>query len=512
MPSIEQIEDLATAKQVAILLEDENRRLVKRLEQLTEQIAQLRGESGVRQLELEIARLQQQTDKLQKQLFGRSSERRNRHGKGNGTGKRKAAKTADAQQVQLPVQPCPHKLDDADGVCELCGGQLREWEGQTEDAEEVTIIERQYVIHKHQRQKYICKCGAAPVTAPGPLKLMAGGRYSIEFAVDVAIAKYLDHMPLERQVRVMERYGLAVTNQTLWDQLNRLAEVLLSCYQGVGRYVRSKVVLNVDETPWPFLDSLNKKWWVWSASSYDAVYYHFDPKRSTDAAERLLDDFKGVLVVDGYISYESLLKRKPGIMLAICWAHARRKFLEAEQYYPEKCAEILELIDDLFWVERQLPNWERLQGEDQERALRVIADARRIHSRAIVKEIERWVLEQRVQPGSGLADAIDYLSGHFKGLTRFLDDPRIPLSNNRAERELRTCVVGRKNHYGSRSVRGTEVAALFYTLLESAKLSGADPAAYLQAATRAILADPSDVLLPHQFAALQQAEQAVAAS
>jgi transposase len=424
MPSIEQIEDPATAKQVAILLEDENRRLVKRLEQLTEEIARLKGESGVRQLELEIARLQQQTGKLQKELFGRSSERRNR----NGNGKRKEKRAAEGQQVQLPVQPCPHKLDEADRVCELCGGQLREWEGQTEDSEEVTIIERQYVIHKHQRQKYICKCGAAPVTAPGPLKLMAGGRYSIEFAVDVAIAKYLDHMPLERQVRVMERHGLMVTNQTLWDQLDRLAEVLLSCYRGVGWYVRSKGVLNVDETPWPFLDAPNKKWWVWSASSHDAVFYHFDPKRSTDAAEKLLDDFKGVLVVDGYISYESLLKRRPEILLAICWAHSRRKFLDAEPYYPEKCAEILALIDDLFWVERRLPNWERLQGEDQERALRVIADARRIHSRAIVKEIENWVLDQRVQPGSSLADATDYLSGHFKGLTRFLGDPRIPLS------------------------------------------------------------------------------------
>jgi transposase len=510
MPSIEQIEDLATAKQVAILLEDENRRLAKRLAELTEEIAQMRGESGVRQLELEIARLQKHTEKLQKELFGRSSERRGKHGKGNDSSRRRGNKADNGQQLQMAVQPCAHKLDEADRVCELCGKPLREWEGQTEDSEEVTIIERQYVIHRHQRQKYVCSCGAAPVTAPGPMKLMAGGRYSIEFAIDVAIAKYLDHMPLERQVRVMARYGLVITNQTLWDQLNRLAEVLLSCYQGVGGYIRSKGVLNVDETPWPFLDTPKKKWWIWSASSHDAVYYHFDPKRSTDAAEKLLGEFNGTLVVDGYISYESLLKRKPGVSLAICWSHARRKFLDAEKYYPEKCGEILELIDDLFWVERRLPDWERLVGEDQRRALSTIADARQIHSRAIVKAIEQWVLEQRVQPGSSLEEAVEYLSGHFKGLTRFLDDARIPLSNNRAERELRTCVVGRKNHYGSRSIRGTEVAALFYTLLESAKLSEVDPAAYLRAATLAILADPNDVLLPHQFAARQQAEQPAA--
>lgn len=509
MPNIEQIGDLETAKQVAILLEKENERLHKRLVELTRQIAELRGESAAEQLQLEISKLQEQMSKLQKELFGRSSEKRSKDSKGRGVEQQKASQRGHGanRQLQLEIKPCKHELDEALRVCELCGGQLREWEGQTEDSEEITVVERRFMMYQHKRQKYICSCGAAPVTAPGPLKLTPGGRYSIEFAIDVAIDKYLDHIPLERQVRIMARQGLMVTNQTLWDQLEKLAMVLTSCYQCLGRYVQGKAVLNVDETRWRLLDSPSKKWWVWSASSYDSVYYHFDPTRSTDAAEKLLGDFQGILVVDGYISYESLLKRNPGIVLALCWSHARRKFLDAKQYYPEACEEILDLIDDLFWVERQLPSWEALEGLEQQVALLVIQGARQVHSQAIVKEIEQWVLQQRARPGSAFADALEYLGGHFKSLTRFLNDARIPISNNRAERELRTCVVGRKNHYGSRSVRGTQVAALFYSLLESAKLSGVEPRAYLLAATRALLTDPTAVLLPHEFAAAQAEDQ-----
>ena len=102
-----------------------------------------------------------------------------------------------------------------------------------------------------------------------------------------------------------------------------------------------------------------------------------------------------------------------------------------------------------------------------------------------------------VLPESGLAKAIDYMLGMWKVLTRFLDDPRIPLDNNQTERGLRGLVVGRKNHYGSRSRRGTQVAALFYSLLESAKLCGVEPKAYLLTATHAALATPGTVTLPH---------------
>jgi transposase len=114
-----------------------------------------------------------------------------------------------------------------------------------------------------------------------------------------------------------------------------------------------------------------------------------------------------------------------------------------------------------------------------------------------VGEIQRWALAQRTLPQGSLGKAIGYLLGLWTGLTRFLDDSRIPLDNNRTERGLRGVVLGRKNHYGSRSRRGTEVAALFYSLIESAKLCGVDPKRYLLTATRAALAERTAVTLPH---------------
>src|SRR5262245_66268992 len=117
-----------------------------------------------------------------------------------------------------------HVLVETDRGCPACGGTLRAMTGQTEDSEEITVVERQFVLLQHRRQKYRCACNGAVETAPGPLRLAArpdtrGRRYSADFAVEVAIGKYLDHLPLERQVRVMRREGLTIDSQTLWDQL-----------------------------------------------------------------------------------------------------------------------------------------------------------------------------------------------------------------------------------------------------------------------------------------------------
>ncbi len=130
----------------------------------------------------------------------------------------------------------------------------------------------------------------------------------------------------------------------------------------------------------------------------------------------------------------------------------------------------------------------------------LLAQRRRLRderSRSIVGEIQTWALAQRALPESSLGKAIGYLLGLWRGLTRFLDDPRIPLDNNRTERGLRGVVLGRKNHYGSRSRRGLDVAALFYSLIESAKVCGVEPKAYLRHAMRAALADRAAVTLPH---------------
>ncbi|MGH7372525.1 MAG: IS66 family transposase, partial [Candidatus Methylomirabilales bacterium] len=179
------------------------------------------------------------------------------------------------------------------------------------------------------------------------------------------------------------------------------------------------------------------------------------------------------------------------IVIAGCWAHVTRKFREAEREAPGTTKLLRDLIGKLYEVERLVPS-----GESEE-VLRLRAQLRSERSRPIVRDIQAWALAQRVLPESGLAKAINYMLGMWKGLTLFLEDPRIPLDNNQTERGLRGLVLGRKNHYGSRSRRGTQVAALFYSLLESAKLCGVEPKAYLLTATLAALATPGTVTLPH---------------
>jgi transposase len=159
---------------------------------------------------------------------------------------------------------------------------------------------------------------------------------------------------------------------------------------------------------------------------------------------------------------------------------------------------VLALIGQLYAVERACP---RLAGGTDEasraEAVRLRATLRAEQSASLVAELRAWAHRQRALPESSLGKAIAYMLGLWPGLTRFLEDPRIPLDNNATERGLRGMVVGRKNHYGSRSKRGTEVAALFYSLIESAKLCGVEPKAYLLQAVRAALANPGTVTLPH---------------
>ena len=404
----------------------------------------------------------------------------------------------------MPLVEQRHTLSGAERTCPQCGGTLTELRGQTEDADEVTVVERQFVLVRHRRQKYRCRCNGCVATAPGPLRLATrpdarGARYSPEFAIEVAVSKYADHLPLERQVRIMRREGLVVDSQTLWDQLATVAEVLRPTYEALGQYVLQAPIVGADETWWRLMERpVAKRWWVWSVTREDAVVYRILETRSQQAARDMLAGYTGIIMADGYGAYAALARAGPGITLAHCWAHVRRKFIEAEPHYPEPCRTALELITQLYAVEHEVPTPLGLSAGDG--SADFLARRRRLRherSRAIVGEIHTWALVQRALPESSFGKALGYLRGLWLGLTRFLDDPRIPLDNNRTERGLRGVVLGRKNHYESRSHRGLDVAALFYSLIECAKVCGVEPKAYLRHAMRAALADRAAVTLPH---------------
>lgn len=497
---IDDIEDLGLARQVAQLLERENARLHARVESLLRENASLRGEEGQKQLELELLRLQEQMKAAQQREFGASSERRARDA-AEGEKQKPTPPDGVREQKSLPLEETTHELGEDECLCKRCGKSLAECSSKTEDHEEVDVIERRFVLRKHKRKVYNCECGSETV-APGPLRLPGGGRYSIDFAVEVAFEKWCAHSPLERQVRLMLGQGLDISSNTLWEQTERLARVLMPTHLLLREYVVSSCLMHADETPWYLLDKGRSKWWVWSISRHDAVFYRVDPSRAHTVIVEMLDGFKGALVSDGYSAYSAALKalaaRGITITLSDCWTHARRGFVEAEDSYPE-CAEAIRLIGELFLIERELPDWEVVEDPVLRTAqLDHIRGVRAARSAPLVEQLRTWANTQQALSESKLGEALTYLKNQWDGLKIFLSDPRVPLSNNHAERSLRGVVVGRKNHYGSKSKRGTEVAALFYSLLETASMVGVDPKAYLRAAAAAAL-QGRPPLLPHAY-------------
>ena len=301
MLRIETISDLDTAKQIARLLQGENDRLHKRLDEQTRELAKLKGQDGERQLELEIQRLQAQMSKLQKMVFGASSERRKGDGNGKPGEQEKQPQTGHGptEQPELPRVEQVHELAEDERVCELCGGVLEEWAGQEETSEEVSVVQRVFFVATHKQKKYRCQCGGRIKLAEKPPRLIDGGRYSTEFAVEVAVDKYLDHLPLERQVRKMRREGLRVTSQTLWDQLWALAAVLRPVYDKLLPFILSFRVICADESVWYLLPKGGRKrWYIWGAACPFAVYYRLDPSREGRVAEELLGKFAGKIVTD----------------------------------------------------------------------------------------------------------------------------------------------------------------------------------------------------------------------
>jgi transposase len=372
--------------------------------------------------------------------------------------------------------------------------------GQYEEADEVDVVERSFRIVRHKRQKYRCACGGCVDTALGPAKLVPGGRYSVVFAAAVAAGKYCDHLPLSRQCDQMRRQGLEVDSQTLWNQLDALARHLQGSYEALRSWVLAEPVAGADETRWPLLDGDAKTWWAWSATSRRGAWYRIAKSRSHEEAGELLGDFAGVVISDAYSAYPALQKARaragPTFKLTHCWAHVRRKYVQAEPYHPEAKG-ILALISELYAIEKEAQQGVEPGSDAWRERLYALRQAK---SREVIARIRTWRQGVHVLPKSSLGRATSYMEDNWQELQVFLSDALVPLDNNDTERAIRGLAVGRKNHYGSKSKRGTEVAALFYSLVETCKRLGIEPTGYLQTAALHAIAHPGAVLLPHQYA------------
>ncbi len=474
---IEQLRRIALAQQVQI------EQLLRVLRAKCDELAALKGSED--ELQQTLALIEDLSRRAQEAAAQAATTTSARAGK---KPRKARERFGNTEQPALPIVEQVFELDAPDKMCPSCGGELAPMKDQFETSEMIDVVEVSYRVVKVKQQKYVCRCGGCVETAPGPERATPGGRYSLDFAVKVAIDKYLDHIPLARQERILRRHGLDVTTQTLWDQLNALGRRLESASRALLARVLTEPVIGLDQTRWLRLDGKrDKPWQMWCLTAPGAVVHRIRDDKGADTFKALVGDYRGVIVCDALKTHEAGVRGNDRIALAGCWAHVFRKFEEAAPDHPEANL-AMKWIGELYAID------ERADGDSARRA-----ELRKSESAEVIATMKTWLWNQATLKTLSIGHAAGYVIANWDRLTRFLGDARIPLDNNGTERGIRGPVLGRKNHYGSKSERGTEVAAIFYTLIETAKIQQVDPARYLREAVLAAV--HGAVLLPHDLAA-----------
>ncbi len=263
-------------------------------------------------------------------------------------------------------------------TCPSCGGDLRPMKGQFETSEMVDVVEVSYRVVQVKQQKYACKCGGCIETAPGPERATPGGRYSLDFAIKVAVDKYLDHIPLARQRRILRRHGLEITTQTLWDQLHVLGRRLEAASRALLARVLAQPVIGLDQTGWKRLESKGgRPWQMWCLTAPSAVVHRIRDDKGAATFKDLVGAYRGVIVCDALKTHEAGARGNDSIALAGCWAHVFRKFEEAAPDHPE-ARRALQWIGSLYEIDDRAEETAKLHGIDPASYLReaALADAR----------------------------------------------------------------------------------------------------------------------------------------
>lgn len=438
----------------------------------------------------------EQIAEMQRRMFGDSSERRDGESAGplfdatapadqlETVTRKKRTKFGRRPQPELPRVEITHEIPEE----QLKAEGLKKWDGQFETSEVVNVIPTQVVVEVHKQQKYLATPERKPdlppiVTAPGPLKCQAGARYGLDFDIEVALGKYLWHLPLDRQVRMLAAQGLKIESQTLFSRIDIVAWHLEAAVMPrLARAIQASRVNLGDETTWKNLGAKpehgkKKRFYLWAVRNDRSVCFAVYDGRSGKIAQSFLKDISGVLVVDGFRGYDALASAT--LIIARDWVHGRRKFISAEGSEPAVAAWFIAKIGLLFDVERDAKG----KAHDEVRALR------QLRSRPVVDEIRARLceLQPKTLPRSALGKAIAYMLTYWTGLTVFLDDPEVPIHTNGVEGIIRAPVVGRKNHGGSKNLKTAKVAAIFYSVIATCQIHGVDPKRYLHQAMRAIL-------------------------
>lgn len=404
---------------------------------------------------------------------------------------RRAPLPADLPRIEIR-----HELDGT--VC-ACGCALKRIGEDV--SEKLDYVPGVFSVERHIRGKWVCARCETLVQAPVPPHVIDKGLPTAGLLAQVLVAKYLDHLPLYRQEGIFGRAGVAIPRSTLAQWVGQCGVHLQPLVDALRGLMLERPVLHADETPVAMLVPGKGKThrayiWAYGTTAYDplkAVVYDFAEGRAGEYAKRFLTDWQGQLVCDDFKGYKALFAG--GVTEVGCLAHARRKFFDLWANHKSPVAEeALRFYEAIYDIERTA------QALDVDQRTRL----RELKTRPIVDTFHAWLMlqRQRATDGTAIAKAIDYSLKRWEPLVRFVADGNLPPDNNPIENRIRPIALGRSNWLFAGSLRGGQRAAAAMSLIQSAKLNGHDPYAYLKDVLERLPTQPAsriEELLPHRW-------------
>ncbi len=453
----------------------------------------------------EIQRLSLLLDMLRRKLFGQKSEKLNRQidqlelaleALHISQGERIPAQQVEAEIKPPPTAPQRRPLPEhlprdtqthlpAGNTCPDCGQSLDAAHVLGADVSEVLeYVPASFRVIRHVRPRLACPCGNCIAQAPAPSRPIARSFAGAGLLAHILVAKYGDHLPLYRQQQMYAREGVELSDSTLGDWVGACHQLLRPLIDALHRHVFSADKLHTDDTPIAVLapgTGKTRQARLWTYVRDDrpsgnreapAVWFRYSSDRKGIHPQTHLQHYSGILQADAYAGYNALYE-SGRILEAACWAHVRRKFYDIHVSRPSPITtHVLAEIAKLYQVESAV----RGSPPAQRRALR------QAESNPIVTGLHVWLTEQikTLSRKSLTMEAIAYAFNQWSALSRYLDDGRIEIDNNAAERSVRGIAIGRKNYLFLGSDLGGERAATMYSLIGSAKLNDINPEAYLR--------------------------------
>ena len=400
-------------------------------------------------------------------------------------------------------------------TCE-CGCQMTQMGQDVQD--KLGFKPKQFYRERHVYPKYTCRNAQCHrewlVQAKTEPQIIDKSIATPELLAHILISKYADHLPLYRQSLIYQRSGVYLSDSTLADWVGRCGVQLGFLVNRLRQIILTQPILHADETPVKVLNGYGmkdakgklKQGYVWAYvtpkhSPIKAVVYDFAQGRGSEHPNAFLQGFKGKLVCDGYNGYKSLFGR--GVIEVGCMAHARRKFHELHVTGQSLISiEALELFQSLYAVEREIDERFEKNPTPMPRDAQIVRQIRQQKAKPIADRLYAWLQQKRLgtTKNADITKAIEYCLKRWQALTRYLDDGNLPIDNNWAENQMRPWALGRKNWLFAGSLESGQRAASIMSLIQSARLNGLDPYAYLADVLRRLPTHPDsqiDELLPH---------------